>query len=408
MAEDKAVNKNPRGNMNKREVYLDHAATTPVDPAVIEAMLPALTEYWGNPSSLYEQGRQAHAVMEAAREQVAAVLNCYPDEIIFNSGGSEGDNHALKGVAQQAKLKGQGNHIITTSFEHHAVLHAAEYLESFGIEVTYLPISSAGLVSPADVEQAIRPGQTSLISVMYANNEIGTIQPLAAISQIAKKHNIVLHTDAVQAPGYLPLDVQALGVDLMSLSAHKFYGPKGVGILYVRRGLEKSILPQQQGGSQERKRRAGTENVPYILAAAKALTLVEAGRAEHVPYIETLRDKLLDGLQERIPGILLNGTYEPENRMVNNINISFEGIAEQGILQALDLQGIAASSGSACNTGSIEPSHVLRAIGRSDDVTAGTVRLTLGKTTSAEDIDYVLEKMPLVVKRMRALSNLTI
>jgi cysteine desulfurase len=374
----------------------------------VEAMLPAFNEFWGNPSSLYERGRQAHDVMEAAREKVARVLNCKPAEVVFNSGGSEGDNHALKGITLYAKLHGRGNHIITTEFEHHAVLHAAEYLEQFGIHTTLIGVNRDGLVDPEQIERAIRPGETSLISVIYANNEIGTVQPLSEIGKIAKKHGVLFHSDAVQAPGNLPLDVQALGVDMLSLSSHKFYGPKGVGIFYIRAGVEKLMEHMQQGGSQEKKRRAGTENVPYIVGTAHALALVETNRAEYVPRVRALRDKLLAGLQERIPGVHLNGTYEPDKRLPNNINISFEGVQEQGLLQALDLQGIAASSGSACNTGAIEPSHVLKAIGVPGELAPGALRLTLGKGTTDADIDYVLEKLPVVVQRMRALSELTI
>jgi cysteine desulfurase len=392
----------------KRQVYLDHAATTPVDPAVVEAMLPAFNQFWGNPSSLYERGQAAHALMETAREQVAGVLNCKPAEIMFNSGGSEGDNLALKGVALHAKLKGQGNHIITTAFEHHAILHAAEYLEQFGIETTYLPVNNEGLVDPQEVARAIRPGQTVLVSVMYANNEIGTVQPLAEIAQITRQHGILFHTDAVQAPGNLPLDVQAFGVDLLSLSSHKFYGPKGVGVFYIRAGVDKQLLFQQQGGSQEKKRRAGTENVPYIVATAKALTMAEANRAEYVPRVRQLRDYLLDGIEERVQGIHLNGTYEPDKRLPNNINLSFAGITEDGILQALDLQGIAASSGSACNSGVTEHSHVLKAIGTPAELAPGTVRLTLGKGTTQADLDYVLARLPGVVRRMRALSEVAV
>lgn len=392
----------------KRHIYLDHAATTPVDPAVVEAMLPAFTRFWGNPSSLYEQGRAANGVMETAREQVASVLNCRPSEIIFNSGGTEGDNLALKGVALQAKLKGQGNHIITSAFEHHAILHAAEYLEQFGIETTFLPVNRDGLVDPQEVRKAIRPGQTCLVSIMYANNEIGTIQPLAEISRITREHGIILHTDAVQAAGMLSLDVQTLGVDLLSLSAHKFYGPKGIGVFYVRSGLEKRILWQQQGGSQEKKRRAGTENVPYIVGTAKALTLAETNRVGYVEHTRILRDRLLEAIKERIPGVILNGTYAPDKRLPNNINLSFEGIQEEGILQALDLQGIAASNGSACNVGAIKPSHVIQAIGGGPELALGTLRLTLGKSTTEVEVEYVLERLPLVVERMRALSELTV
>ena len=391
---------------DKQQIYLDYAATTPVDPQVVAAMLPAFTEYWGNASSLYAQGRDAQNAMQTAREDISRVLNCRPGEILFTSGGTESDNLALKGIALKAKLEGRGNHLITTEFEHHAILHTVEYLAQFGIETTLVPVTAEGIVDPQEIERAIRPGQTVLISVMYANNEIGTVQPLAEISQIARQHKLAFHTDAVQAPGQLPLDVQALGVDLLSLSSHKFYGPKGVGILYVRNSVEKQMLWQQQGGSQEKKRRAGTENVPYIVGTAKALTLTEASRPHEVVRVGQLRDRLLQGLQTRLDGIILNGTYDPTRRMTNNLNVSFEGISQDGILQALDLQGIAASNGSACNVGAIEPSHVIKAIGGSEALAPGTIRLTLGKNTTEADIDYVLERMPVVVSRMRALSDI--
>ncbi|MEI6045942.1 MAG: cysteine desulfurase family protein [Chloroflexota bacterium] len=385
----------------KREVYLDHAATTPVDPRVVAAILPCFTEDWGNPSSLYERGRQAHAKLSQAREEVAGVLHCRPQEVVFTSGGSESDNLALKGAAFYAQFKGQGNHIITSAFEHHAILHTAEYLEQFGFETTLVPVNRAGLVTPDDITQAIRPGKTILISIMYANNEIGTVQPLTEISQIARQHHILFHTDAVQAPGNLSLDVNELGVDVMSLAAHKFYGPKGVGVLYVRQGSRLSY--QQQGGSQERKRRAGTENLPYIVGLARALTLAEQDRAENVTRLTALRDRLLVGIEERIAGVLVNGTMEPSKRLGHNLNVSFEGITGEGILQALDLEGIAVSSGSACNTGSAEPSHVLQAIGTPADLALGTLRFSLGKSNTAAEIDYVLEKLPYVVKRLRNL-----
>ncbi len=385
----------------KREVYLDHAATTPVDVQVVEAMLPCFTEYWGNPSSLYQQGRQANDKMAEAREQVARVLKCSPAEIIFTSGGSESDNLALKGVAFYAQLHGKGNHIITTEFEHHAILHAAEYLEQFGFETTVLPVNSEGLIDPEDVERAIRPGKTILVSVIYANNEIGTVQPLAEIGKITRRHGVLFHTDAVQAPGNLSLDVNELGVDLLSLSSHKFYGPKGIGIFYVRQGTQ--LLYQQQGGGQERKRRAGTENIAFMVGTAKALTMAEENRNENVARITALRDKLLAGIQERIPDVRVNGTMAHAKRLCHNLNVSFDGITGEGILQALDLEGIAASSGSACNVGSIEPSHVLKAIGLPVELALGTVRFSLGKNTTEADIDYTLEKLPKVVGRMRTL-----
>jgi cysteine desulfurase len=386
--------------MSKREVYLDYAATTPVDPAVVAAMLPVFSENWGNASALYREGRRANEAMESARAEVARVLNCKPYEIIFNSGGTEGDNTAIKGVALNARLKGKGKHIITSNFEHHAVLHAAEYLEQFGFEVTFLPVNSDGLLAPQAVAAAIRP-DTVLISLIYANNEIGTVQPLAEISRIARARNIPLHTDAVQAAGYLSLDVEALGVDILTLSGHKFYAPKGVGIMYVRQATP--VLYQQQGGSQEKRRRAGTENVPYIVGMAKALTMAEDSRAATVRSVGALRDRLWQGIQERIPGVNLNGTSDPVRRLANNLNVTFEGIKGEGILQALDLQGISASNGSACNTGSAQPSHVLKALGVPDDMALGTVRFSLGKPTTAEDIDYVLEKLPVIVSRLRTL-----
>jgi cysteine desulfurase len=391
--------------MTKREVYLDYAATTPVDPEVVAAMLPVFTEDWGNASALYKKGREANKHLTEAREQIARVLGCVPSEIVFTSGGTESDNLAIKGVALNALSKGTGNHVITSAFEHHAVLHTLEYLEQYRIETTYLPVSREGLVDPAHLEKAIRPGQTVLVSIMYANNEIGTVQPLAEFSAITRRYKIPFHTDAVQAAGQLPLKVNELGVDLLSLSGHKFYAPKGSGLLYVRQGTQ--LQWQQQGGSQERKRRAGTENVPYIVGMAKALALVEEKRESENLRLMSLRGKLLDGLKEHITGFVINGTLEVDKRLPNNLNLSFEGIESEGLLQALDLQGIEASNGSACNVGSIEPSHVIKAIGGVDEVAAGTVRFTLGKYTTTEDIDYVLERLPVAVGRMRALKNNT-
>jgi len=387
---------------NKRKVYLDYAATTPVDPVVVQAMLPCFEENWGNPSSLYASGRTANALMNTAREDIAQVLNCKQHEIIFTSGGTESDNLAIKGVALLAQQRGKGNHIIVSAIEHHAVLHAAEYLQNFGIETTYLPVNSQGLVEPAQVERAIIPGRTALVSVMYANNEIGTVQPLAQIAAITRRYKVPLHTDAVQAGGQLELDVQKLGVDLLSLSSHKFYGPKGIGILYVRHGL--AMLYQQQGGSQERRRRAGTENVPYIVGTAQALTLAEKGREQEVQRLRLLRDRLKDGILSRIPDVRLNGSWLDKERLAGNFNVSLAGVEGEGLLQALDLAGIEASNGSACNVGSIEPSHVLKALGLPDAETAGTLRFSLGKYTTEADIDYVLEKLPGIVERMRALS----
>ncbi len=386
----------------KRKVYLDYAATTPVDAAVVQAMLPCFEENWGNPSSLYASGRTANALMETAREDIAQVLNCKPHEIIFTSGGTESDNLAIKGAALLAQQRGRGNHIIVSAIEHHAVLHAAEYLQNFGIETTYLPVNSQGLVELAELERAIIPGRTALVSVMYANNEIGTVQPLTQIAEITRRYKVPLHTDAVQAAGQLELDVQKLGVDLLSLSSHKFYGPKGVGILYVRHGT--ALLYQQQGGSQERRRRAGTENVPYIVGTAKALTLAHKGREQEVGRLRNLRHRLKAGILNRIEDVRLNGSMCDDERLAGNLNLSFAGVEGEGLLQALDLVGIEASNGSACNVGSIEPSHVLKALGLPDAETVGTLRFSLGKYTTEADIDYVLEKLPNIVKRMRTLS----
>ena len=387
----------------RREVYLDHAATTPTDPDLVQAMIPVLADVWGNPSSSYGRGRAARQVLEEARAEVAGVLGCKAGEIIFTSGGTEGDNLAIKGAVFAAMVRGMtGGHIITTAFEHHAVLHTCEFLQRFGFRTTYVGVGADGVVDPEDIRRAIQP-DTVLISVMYANNEIGTVQPLAAIGDIARAHKIPFHTDAVQAPGYLPLRVNDLKVDMLSLAAHKFYGPKGVGIFYVRRGTRLSW--QQQGGSQENDRRAGTENVPFISFAARALTKAEALRESDVPRIRDLRDSLLAGLRERLgtDSFTMNGTLDQAGRMPNNLNLSFAGVPSQDLILALDLQGIAASAGSACTTGAVEPSHVLSAIGCSDADAVSALRLTLGRHTTAADIAYVVDVLPPIVRRLRAL-----
>ena len=380
-------------------IYLDHAATTPVDPAVVAAMLPYWTEDWGNPSSLYDEGRRARAALDEARAAVAAALRCAPGEVIFTSGGSEGDNLALKGVVEAARLAGRGNHLITTRIEHHAVLHAADYLARFGTEVTCLPVDAEGFVDPAAVEAAIRP-DTCLISVMYANNEIGTIEPLAAIGEIARAHRIPFHTDAVQAAGSLPLDVDALGVDLLSLAAHKVYGPKGVGALYVRAGTP--MLYQQQGGPQEGDRRGGTENVALAVGLATALTRAEERRAAYNDHCRALRDRLVAGILSSIPDTRLNGPPPgSEARLPNNVNVAFPGVDGESLIIALDLAGVAASSGSACTTGATEPSHVLRAIGVPEEAIAGSLRLTVGRDNTLEQVEQVLALLPEVVARLR-------
>ncbi|MBC7225181.1 MAG: aminotransferase class V-fold PLP-dependent enzyme, partial [Anaerolineae bacterium] len=345
--------------MAQEIIYLDHAATTPVDPRVVETMLPYWTEQYGNPSSIYSLGRAAARAMEEARETVAGILHCEPREVIFTSCGTESDNLAIRGVAFARRAAGKGNHIITSSVEHHAVGHTVEQLvKHFGFEATFLPVDQYGVVDPDEVRKAIRK-DTVLISIMYANNEIGTIEPIAEIGAIAREHGIPFHTDAVQAGGALSLDVNALNVDLLSLSAHKFYGPKGVGVLYARRGV--SFWPMQTGGGQERRRRAGTENVPYIVGLATALRLAYEELEEHNARLIRLRDRLIQGVLERIPDSQLTG--HPTNRLPNSASFVFRGIEGESILLNLDMEGICASSGSACTSASLEPSHVLLALG---------------------------------------------
>jgi len=383
-------------------IYMDHAATTPVDRRVLQVMLPYWTEYYGNPSAVYGLAREAAQALQQARGTVAAVLGCKPREIIFTSCGSESDNLALRGVAFAQRARGKGNHIITTPIEHHAVLHTAEELrDRFGFELTLLPVNHYGLVNPDDVAAAIR-GDTMLISVMYANNEVGTIEPIAEIGAIARERGIPFHTDGVQAGGVLPLDVDDLKVDLLSLSAHKFYGPKGVGLLYARDGVP--LWPMQTGGRHERRRRAGTENVPYIVGLATALKLAceEVEQTSH--RIANLRDRLIAGVLDRIPDVHLNG--HPIERLPNNANFTFKYIEGEAVLIQLDLMGVAASSGSACSTGAVEPSHVLRAMGVPPEEAFGSLRLTLGRENTEEDVDYVLKVLPPIVERLRAISPL--
>ncbi len=385
--------------MIERTLYFDHAATTPTDPAVVDAMLPYFTECFGNPSSIYRLGRSALQALDDARSLTAEVLRCSPKELIFLGGGSESDNLAIKGVAFAAREAGKGQHIITSALEHHAVLHACDYLKAFGFEVTVLPIDGAGLVSTADVRAAVRP-DTVLVSIMYANNEIGAIQPIAEIGGICRERGVLFHTDAVQAAGALSLDVQALNVDLLSLTAHKFYGPKGVGALYVRRGVQ--LLPQISGGGQERRRRAGTENVPGIVGFATALQRAEERRSSYVAHCTALRDRLIDELLERVPFTRLNG--HRTQRLANNANLSFAYTEGESILLLLDQAGVCASSGSACASGSLNPSHVLMALGLDADQAHGSIRLTVGKDTTHADVDYVLDKLPGMIERLRSVS----
>ncbi len=388
--------------MNQTDIYLDHAATTPVDPVVADAMLPYLTLRYGNPSSIYAAGREARAALDQSRGILAKILNCQAREIIFTSGGTESDNLAIKGVAWWHRLHGRGNHIVTTAIEHHAVLHSVAFLEKFGFEATYVRPNADGIIRPEDIAAAIRD-DTILISVMYANNEIGTIQPIQEIGALAHERGITFHTDAVQAGGILPIDVEDLGVDLLSLSAHKFYAPKGVGLLYVRR--ETQILWQQSGGAQENNRRAGTENVAAIVGMTVALRDAHRQRDGRYAHLIALRERLLDGILERIPGTHVNG--DRSNRLPNNVNVSFAGVEGETILLNLDMHGIAASSGSACTTGSTEPSHVLTAIGLSPRLANGSIRLTLGKDNTPAHVDRAIEVLAETVTRLRKISAVT-
>ncbi|MCS7192020.1 MAG: cysteine desulfurase NifS [Armatimonadetes bacterium] len=389
--------------MNDKPVYLDYAATTPLDPRVLEAMMPYLTEKFGNPNSIHTYGREARRAVDEAREKISQLLNCQPSEIVFTSGGTESDNLALRGVVEAYRQK--GNHIITTAIEHHAVLHTCKALEEKGFEVTYLPVDEHGLVYPEQVAEAIRE-KTILVSVMHANNEIGTIEPIEDIVKAVKERrpDILIHTDAVQTVGHIPVDVQKLGVDLLSFSAHKFYGPKGIGGLFVRRGVK--LVPQITGGGQERNRRSGTENVASILGAAKALEISIEEMPKEMTRLQKLRDDLIAEVLKRIPDSRLNG--HPSQRLPHNANFSFRGIEGETLLLQLDMNGIAASSGSACSSGSLEPSHVLLALGLSYEWAIGSLRLTMGRFTTYEDILKVIELLPSIVEKLRALTGFTV
>jgi cysteine desulfurase len=384
-------------------IYLDHAATTPVDPGVLEAMLPYFSARYGNPSSLYRLGQESLAALDAARGQAARVLGCRPAEIVFTSGGTESDNLALRGVAWAARWAGSpAPHLVTTAIEHHAVLHTAAALERQGFAVSVVAPGRDGIVQPDAVASAIR-AETCLVSVMYANNEIGTIQPIAGIAAVARDHGIPFHTDAVQAAGLLPLTVDDLGVDLLSLSAHKFYGPKGVGLLYVRRGTP--IAFQQEGGGQEGGRRGGTENVPGIVGLGVALERAEARRETYARHCGALRDRLWRRIAEAIPGATINGAWDAATRLPNNLNVTIPGIDGETVLMSLDMLGVAASAGSACTTGNTEPSHVLRAIGLSDEACRGALRFTVGASNTEEQIDAAAEAVAGVVGRVRMVAG---
>ncbi|MBI2916550.1 MAG: cysteine desulfurase NifS [Chloroflexi bacterium] len=386
-------------------IYMDHAATTPVHPKVLEAMMPYFTEKYGNPSSVYSVAQEARKAVDEARDKTARALGCRPSEIIFTSGGTESDNAAVRGAA--LALRQGGDHIITSSVEHHAVLHTCQSLEKQGLEVTYLPVDRYGQVGVDELEGAITD-RTSVISIMMANNEVGTIQPIAEIAEVVKSYrqkgrNLVFHSDAVQAAGALDLDVNKWGVDMLSLSAHKFYGPKGTGVLYLRRGTP--FTPYQTGGSQERNRRAGTENVPNIVGLATALELAQTHRESASQHSRRLRDRLIEGILSRIERVQLNG--HPTNRLPNNVNFVFEFVEGESILLNLDFAGIAASSGSACTSASLDPSHVLLAMGLPAEVAHGSVRFSLGTANTDDDVDYLLSILPGIVAKLRAMSPLT-
>ena len=382
-----------------KRVYLDYAATTPVHPDVTKAMLPYLTDAFGNPSSLYSYGQEAKGAIEEARAKVADLIGAQDEEIVFTSGGTEADNFAIKGVAFANESK--GNHIITSSIEHHAVIETCKFLEKRNFSVTYLPVDEYGLVDPSGVKRAITD-KTILISVMHANNEVGTIEPIAEIGKVAKEAGIYFHTDAAQTVGHIPVDVNELGVDLLSISAHKLYGPKGIGALYIKKGTK--LIPFMHGGGQERRRRASTENVPGIVGLGTAAELARQGVSQEAQHLTRLRNQLIKGLLERIDHIRLNG--HPLKRLPNNINVSVDFVEGESMLLNLDLESICASTGSACSSSSLEPSHVLLAMGLSHEQAHGSLRFTLGKWTTEEEIGQVLEVLPRIVAKLRAMSPL--
>lgn len=385
--------------MNK-PVYMDYAATTYTKPEVVEAMMPYFTNFYGNPSSIYSISRETKKAIDKARAQVAKAINAEPQEIYFTGGGSEADNWAIKGIARAYQNK--GNHIITTKIEHHAVLHTCEYLEKNGFEVTYLDVDAEGLVRLEDLKAAIKP-TTILVTIMTANNEIGTIQPIKEIGEICKERKIFFHTDAVQAIGHIEMDVKDMNIDALSLSGHKIYGPKGVGVLYLRKGIK--IHNLIHGGAQERNRRAGTENVAGIVGLGKAIEMAVENLQEERARLTYLRDKLIKGLREAVPYSKLNGATG-EKRLPGNVNMSFEFIEGESVLLMLDAKGICASSGSACTSGSLDPSHVLLSIGLPHEVAHGSLRLTMGSGTTEEEVDYVIETVPAIVERLRDMSPL--
>jgi len=382
-----------------RSIYLDYAATTPTHPEVVKAMLPYFTDTFGNPSSIYSYGRESKGAVEEARAKVAELIGARDEEIVFTSGGTEADNFAIKGVAYTNESK--GNHIITSAIEHHAVMETCKFLERRGFRVTYLPVDKYGLVDPDSVKRAITD-KTILISVMHANNEVGTIEPIAEIARIAREAEIYVHTDAVQTVGHIPVDVNELNIDLLSMSAHKLYGPKGIGALYIRKGIR--LAPFMHGGEQEKRRRASTENVPGIVGFGKSIELARQDMNEEAERLACLRDRLINGLLERIDHTRLNG--HPVMRLPNNVNISIDYVEGESLVLNLDLDGICTSTGSACSSSSLEPSHVLLAMGLPHEQAHGSLRFTLGKWTTGEEIERVLETLPRIAARLRAMSPL--
>lgn len=382
-----------------RTVYLDHAATTPVHPQVLEAMRPYFTEDYGNASSIHRFGRNARMAVDQARETIAKLLSAKPKEVCFTSGGTEGDNLAIKGAAWA--LRDKGDHIITSQIEHEAVLNTCKYLEKNGYRVTYLPVDQYGMVDVGDLNKAITE-KTILISIMHANNEVGTVQPIAEIGALAAQRGILFHTDAVQSVGKLPVDVKSLNVDLLAISSHKFYGPKGVGMLYIREGIK--IQSLAHGGHHEAWKRAGTENVPGIVGMSKALEICHEEMDVVSKRERQLRDALQSGIQEVIEDVLVNG--HPTQRLPGSLSLCFEAVEGEALILSLDLKGVAASTGSACSSGSLEPSHVLKAMGVPIEMAHGSARLTLGRGNTQEDVDYVLEILPEIVERLRSMSPL--
>ncbi len=384
-------------------IYLDHAATTRPDPRVLEAMRPMFERDWGNPSSLYIEGQEAHRALDAARGLCARLLGAQPKEVVFTSGGTESDNAAIRGAAFAQRERGQGDHVITTAIEHHAVLHTVEQLEREGFRATYLPVDSEGFVDLVALEREVGP-DTAVVSVMMANNEVGTLQPLAEISRIAKQKNpkVVVHCDAVQAAGAVDITPSKHGIDLLSLAGHKFYGPRGVGLLYVRNRTPGQ--PMLLGGSQEKERRAGTENLAGVVGLAAAMQLAWEEMEARSAHSRGLRDRLLYGLPERIPDTVITGPADPDRRLANSFSCCFRNVEGESVLLALDLEGVAASSGSACTTGSLEPSHVLTAMGIDPDIAHASLRLTVGKDNTEQQMERVLEVLPAIVGRLRALA----